>query len=278
MIGPPNDEGCREWQGPVYRNQTPSLTIKGHQFTIPRLIYDVWRAGQGLDPVPNGIKVTKKNCRNRMCCNPEHMGTAVRLPGEVDEWKAVIEAAGTIPLHAQLETAIFKPVLDASDVHWDWIGPRQGNKPVWYSYEPDGRRLTIDACQAYFALHTDQNETSIQRIRHTCGQSGCMKPDHMATVGSSAEESAAQSKAEIENRLTIQAALTRKAEAAAARAAKAEATRLHGEELLQQFMESVGGTYTPAETSLDSAVSANQAHSQAEQEEVLRKWTEPAAG
>lgn len=59
--------GCWEWQGELNRNGYGRVWIDGKRLMTHRVVYELV-----VGPIPEWL-VLDHLCRNRPCCNPEHM-------------------------------------------------------------------------------------------------------------------------------------------------------------------------------------------------------------
>lgn len=63
------ESGCVEWQGPVDRDGYGRIRFGGCSTHAHRV---AWELANG--PVPDGLQIDHL-CRNKVCCNPEHLDT-----------------------------------------------------------------------------------------------------------------------------------------------------------------------------------------------------------
>lgn len=61
------DAGCWEWKGEKNRNGYGRVWIDGKRLMVHRVVYELL-----VEPIQEGL-VLDHLCRNRPCCNPEHM-------------------------------------------------------------------------------------------------------------------------------------------------------------------------------------------------------------
>lgn len=61
------EEGCWEWQGTSQPNGYGVFSINNHLQRTHRVSYEAFVA-----PIPDGLQIDHL-CRNRICCNPEHL-------------------------------------------------------------------------------------------------------------------------------------------------------------------------------------------------------------
>lgn len=62
-----SEGGCWEWQGPKTQHGYGRLNVAGRYWYTHRLSYELHTG-----PIPEGMH-TDHLCRNRQCCNPEHL-------------------------------------------------------------------------------------------------------------------------------------------------------------------------------------------------------------
>lgn len=61
------DAGCWEWEGEKNRNGYGRVWVDGKRLMVHRVVYELL-----VEPIQEGL-VLDHLCRNRPCCNPEHM-------------------------------------------------------------------------------------------------------------------------------------------------------------------------------------------------------------
>lgn len=61
------DSGCWEWQGEMNRNGYGRVWINGKRLMSHRVTYELL-----VGPIADGL-VVDHLCKNRACCNPEHL-------------------------------------------------------------------------------------------------------------------------------------------------------------------------------------------------------------
>lgn len=79
-----NHSGCWEWQGNINDNGYGRIGINKKNYYVHRVSYDLFFGITNLDNVIDHI------CRNRKCCNPDHLR-------EVDSFENVIENSESLP-------------------------------------------------------------------------------------------------------------------------------------------------------------------------------------
>lgn len=61
------ESGCWAWQGEMNRNGYGRVRIKGRRMMVHRVLYE-----RLVAPIREGLLLDHL-CRNRNCCNPQHM-------------------------------------------------------------------------------------------------------------------------------------------------------------------------------------------------------------
>lgn len=61
------DSGCWEWRGMVNRNGYGRVWLDGRRHMVHRIMYTLLK-----EEIPEGL-VLDHLCRNRLCCNPDHL-------------------------------------------------------------------------------------------------------------------------------------------------------------------------------------------------------------
>lgn len=78
------DAGCWEWQRGLNFGGYGSMRIEGKRWMAHRAAYEL-----AIGPIPAGLDLDHL-CRNRKCCNPEHLEPVTRSEnlrrGEVGRW------------------------------------------------------------------------------------------------------------------------------------------------------------------------------------------------
>ena len=74
-------DGCHEWKRTRYNTGYGKVTTMGKQTTAHRTAYELF-----VGPIPDGL-VVRHRCRNRGCCNPDHL----RLGTAADNSRDMIE-------------------------------------------------------------------------------------------------------------------------------------------------------------------------------------------
>lgn len=62
-----NDTGCWLWRGEINRNGYGRVWMNGKRFMAHRAVYEALHG-----PIADGM-VLDHLCRNRACCNPDHL-------------------------------------------------------------------------------------------------------------------------------------------------------------------------------------------------------------
>lgn len=63
----PQESACWLWTGAKNRNGYGTVRVKGRRLLMHRIMYQRW-----VGDIPKGLVLDHK-CRNRLCCNPNHL-------------------------------------------------------------------------------------------------------------------------------------------------------------------------------------------------------------
>lgn len=66
------DAGCWQWTGPTTHNGYARVSVDGRNAMVHRVTYE-----HHVGPIPDGLDLDHL-CRNRTCCNPDHLEPVTR--------------------------------------------------------------------------------------------------------------------------------------------------------------------------------------------------------
>jgi len=64
--------GCWTWSGPIQPNGYAMMSVGRSRRYVHRLAFETW-----IGPIPRGLDIDHL-CRNRACCNPQHLEPVAR--------------------------------------------------------------------------------------------------------------------------------------------------------------------------------------------------------